>query len=110
MYLFDVERLFSFLDRSPDILDALKNMASRCFRLPSPRERCLQLSGVTLSSPLTFFVAFLQSMETLKESGELKVLPGQLVTIIYVDRVTPRFYTLYFELKTFTVGKTVTSL
>ena len=82
-------------------------MASRCFRLPSPRERCLQLSGVTLSSPLTFFVAFLQSMETLKESGELKVLPRLLVTIIYVDRVTPRFYTLYFELKTFTFAKAV---
>ena len=49
-------------------------------------------------------------METLKESGELKVLPGQLVTIIYVDRVTPRFYTLYFELKTFTFGKAVTLL
>ena len=46
-------------------------------------------------------------METLKESGELKGLPGQLVTIIYVDRVTPSFYILYFELKTFTVGKTV---
>ena len=55
-------------------------------------------------------MAFLQSMETLKESGELKVLPGQLVTIIYVDRVTPSFYILYFELKTFTVGKTVTLL
>lgn len=110
MYLFGGERLFSFLDRSPDILEALKNMASRCFRLPSLRERCLQLSGVTLASPLTFFVAFLQSMETLKESGELKVLPRLLVTIIYVDRVTPSFYILYFELKTFTVGKTVTSL
>ena len=85
-------------------------MASRCFRLPSLRERCLQLSGVTLASPLTFFIAFLQSMETLKESGELKVLPGQLVTIIYVDRVTPSFYTLYFELKTFTFGKAVTLL
>ena len=65
---------------------------------------------MTLASPLTFFVAFLQSMETLKESGELKVLPGQLVTIIYVDRVTPSFYTLYFELKTFTFGKAVTLL
>ena len=85
-------------------------MASRCFRLPSPRERCLQLSGVTLSSPLTFFVAFLQSMETLKESGELKGLPGLSVTIIYVDRVTPTFYILYFEFKMFTFGKNVTLL
>ena len=49
-------------------------------------------------------------METLKESGELKGLPGLLVTTIYVDRVTPSFYILYFELKTFTFGKTVTSL
>lgn len=65
---------------------------------------------MTLSSPLTFFVAFLQSMETLKESGELKVLPGQLVTIIYVDRVTPSFYILYFELKTFAFAKAVTLL
>lgn len=47
-------------------------------------------------------------METLKESGELKGLPGQLVTIIFVDRVTPSFYILYFALKTFTFGKTVT--
>ncbi|KAL9951474.1 hypothetical protein ACROYT_G044139 [Oculina patagonica] len=56
--------------RSPDVLAALKSMAARCFRLPSPDKRCLQLSGVTLSSPTTFFLVFLQMAATFEESAE----------------------------------------
>ena len=59
--------------RSPGILDALKSMASRCCRLLPPEKRCLQLSGVNLSSPMTFFLAFLQMAKTFKESGKVKV-------------------------------------
>lgn len=65
--------LLSFLARSPDILAALKSMAARCFKLPSPEKRCLQLSGVTLSSPTTFFLAFLQMAATFEEHGKLVI-------------------------------------
>lgn len=60
--------------RSPDVLSALKSVAARCFRLPSANERCLQLSGVTLSSPMTFFMAFLRIAVTFEEKGKLGLL------------------------------------
>ena len=63
--------LFNYPVRSPDVLAALKSMAARCFTLPSPEKRCLQLSGVTLSSPNTFFIAFLGMAATFKEHGKL---------------------------------------
>ena len=55
--------------RSPDILDALKSMADRCFNLPCHGSRRLQLCGATLSSPLTFFLAFRHVAEIFQESG-----------------------------------------
>ncbi|XP_068726711.1 uncharacterized protein [Montipora capricornis] len=58
------------LARSPDILDGLKSMASRCFKLPCSNSRSLQLCGATFSSPLTFFLAFLQIAESFQESAE----------------------------------------
>ncbi|KAJ7377234.1 hypothetical protein OS493_030436 [Desmophyllum pertusum] len=66
----DPERSPITFIRSPDVLVALKSMAARCFRLPSLDKRCLQLSGVTLSSPVTFFLAFLHMAATFKESAE----------------------------------------
>jgi len=56
-------------------------MAARCFRLPSPEKRCLQLSGVTLSSPTTFFLAFLQMAATFEEHA------GQALS--YVEECLP---------------------
>lgn len=67
------QRYFSSV-RSPDVLSALKSVAARCFRLPSANERCLQLSGVTLSSPMTFFMAFLRIAVTFEEKGKLGLL------------------------------------
>jgi len=58
------------LVRSPDILDALKSMADRCFNLPCHGSRRLQLCGATLSSPLTFFLAFRHVAEIFQESAE----------------------------------------
>ena len=74
--MFDRQLFFFFLTpvRSPDVLAALKSMAARCFRLPSPEKRCLQLSGVTLSSPTTFFIAFLRMAATFEEHGKLMFL------------------------------------